>query len=251
MFSWQSASDRHPRSGRQRIHEFARKGSWRWVRKLIQQGVSVNTLDRFGFTALHHAVLSTDLQTVLICLPRDSPIGEATAITHAARDRTTALHLATKLGMVEAAHAIIDYADWMVKCRVMEAWERQALLDARTHDGKTALALATIRGALQIVSHLGRCGAAPDRADRVTRSTPTHWAERMNDKTSMRLLLAYGADIDAQNGAGRRPLQELEVLKEFRGAGRHNIAAGNATKFAYERNAVVIDARYKSQKVMI
>lgn len=74
----------------------------------------MNTLDCFGYTALHHAVLSTDLQTVLICLPRDSPIGEAAAITHAARDRTTALHLATKLGMVEAAHAIVDYADWMV-----------------------------------------------------------------------------------------------------------------------------------------
>lgn len=32
MFSWQSAIDRHPRSGRQRIHEFARKGNWKWVR---------------------------------------------------------------------------------------------------------------------------------------------------------------------------------------------------------------------------
>lgn len=58
----------------------------------------------------------------------------------------------------------------------MEPWERQALLDARTLDGKTALALATIGGALQIVAHLGRCGAAPDKADRVTGSTPTHWA---------------------------------------------------------------------------
>lgn len=190
MFSWQSAIDRHPRSGRQRIHEFARKGNWKWVRKLINQGASVNSLDRFGFTALHHAVLSTDLQTVLMCLPRDSPIGEATAITHVARDRTTALHLATKLGMVKAAHAIIDYADWMVECGVMEVWERQALLDARTLDGKTALAIATIRGSLQIVSHLGACGAAADTPDAVTGSAPVHWAERMNDKSSMRLLLA-------------------------------------------------------------
>lgn len=73
----------------------------------------------------------------------------------------------------------------------------------------------------------------------------------MNDKSSMRLLLAHGADVDAINGAGRRPLQELEVLKEFRGVGRHNIRAANVTKFAYERSAVIVDARYKQQLVMI
>jgi len=73
----------------------------------------------------------------------------------------------------------------------------------------------------------------------------------MNDKSSMRLLLAHGADVDAINGAGRRPLQEVEILKEFRGIGRHNIVAANATKFAYERHAVTVDTRYKGQKVMI
>lgn len=58
----------------------------------------------------------------------------------------------------------------------MEGWERQALLDARTLDGKTALALATISGSVQIVSHLGACGATTGKADAVTRSTPVHWA---------------------------------------------------------------------------
>lgn len=58
----------------------------------------------------------------------------------------------------------------------MEVWERQALLDARTLDGKTALAIATIRGSLQIVSHLGACGAAADTPDAVTGSAPVHWA---------------------------------------------------------------------------
>lgn len=67
----------------------------------------------------------------------------------------------------------------------------------------------------------------------------------------MRLLLAHGANVDAINAAGRRPLQEVEVLKEFRGAGRHNIRAANKSKFAYERRAVIVDARYKQQLVMI
>jgi hypothetical protein len=85
------------------------------VRKLVQRGVSLNTLDCYGYTALHHAVQSCDLQTVLICLPRHSPIGECTAIAHTASDTHSALHIAAKLGLTRIAHAIIDYADWMVR----------------------------------------------------------------------------------------------------------------------------------------
>lgn len=76
-------------------------------------------------------------------------------------------------------------------------------------------------------------------------------AERVNGRSSMRLLLAHGADVDAINAGGRRPLQEVEMLKEFRGTGRHNIRATNRNKFAYERHAVIVDARYKQQMVMI
>lgn len=51
-----------------------------------------------------------------------------------------------------------------------------ALLDARTSDGKTALALATIRGDRQAVGHLCLRGADVDAADATAFSTPLHWA---------------------------------------------------------------------------
>lgn len=46
-------------------------------------------------------------------------------------------------------------------------------------------------------------------------------------------------------------MQELEVLREFRGVGRHDVRAANINKFAYERRAVIVDARYKKRLVMI
>lgn len=36
MQSWQHPSDRHPLSGRQRIHDFARDAQWKWVRFAFQ-----------------------------------------------------------------------------------------------------------------------------------------------------------------------------------------------------------------------
>jgi ankyrin repeat protein len=76
----------------------------------------LQALDKYGYTALHHAVLSKDLQTVLMCLPRKSPIAECTAVDHVASDTLTALHIACKLGLDRIAHAIVHYASWMVRC---------------------------------------------------------------------------------------------------------------------------------------
>jgi ankyrin repeat protein len=89
-------------------------GSKRTDRAFISSRCGLQALDKYGYTALHHAVLSRDLQTVLMCLPRKSPIGECTAIDHAASDTLTALHIACKLGQERAAHAIVDYGSWMV-----------------------------------------------------------------------------------------------------------------------------------------
>jgi Ankyrin repeats (3 copies) len=85
------------------------------VRRLIFKGISVNTADAAGYTALHHAVLSGDICTVLMCLPRRSPIGEMTEVGVAARDGLTALHIAAKDRNPQVAHAIVAYANWMVR----------------------------------------------------------------------------------------------------------------------------------------
>lgn len=59
----------------------------------------------------------------------------------------------------------------------MQEWERDAFLNAVTSDGKTALAYATISGAVQIVNFLCRSpGVNVNLADHVDESTPVHWA---------------------------------------------------------------------------
>jgi ankyrin repeat protein len=59
----------------------------------------------------------------------------------------------------------------------MPPWERDALLNAVTSDGKTPLAYATISGALQIVNLLcTSTGIDINRPDSVDESTPVHWA---------------------------------------------------------------------------
>lgn len=91
---------------------------------LVRKGISLNSVDHFGYTALHHAVLSKSLQCALMCLPRESPLGEMTAVSHKARDKHTALHIAVKLGLSTMVHAIVDYSAWMV-C----SWPAYAAID--------------------------------------------------------------------------------------------------------------------------
>jgi ankyrin repeat protein len=55
------------------------------------------------------------------------------------------------------------------------------MLDAKTTDGKTALALATIKGALQIVSYLCKTGANTEVVDHTLSSTACHWAGTFQD----------------------------------------------------------------------
>lgn len=85
------------------------------LRRLVFKGVSLNTTDAAGYTALHHAVLAGDLTTVLMCLPKRSPIGEMTEVTAEARDGLTPLHIAAKDRNPQVAHAIVAYANWMVR----------------------------------------------------------------------------------------------------------------------------------------
>lgn len=252
MHSWQHPSDRHPLSGRQRIHECARDAQWKWIRKLVEKGVSINVLDKYGYTALHHAVISRDLQTVLMCLPRKSPIGEYTAVDHAARDTRTALHIACSLGLDRIAHAIVDYTHWMVSENIMQEWERDAFLNAVTSDGKTALSYATISGAVQIVNFLCRSpGVNVNLADHVDESTPVHWADKLHDSNSLRLLIASGGDVDRNNRVGQKPLGNLEMLQEFRGSPMHNVERWNAQKFKFELRSTNVDTRYKNTKIFI
>lgn len=86
----------------------------------MSEGISLNLPDAYGYYPLHHAVLSGDLSTVLMCLPRSSPIGEMTEVTVPAQDSLTALHIAAKDRNPQIAHAIVSYAKWMVRTALVQ-----------------------------------------------------------------------------------------------------------------------------------
>jgi hypothetical protein len=76
-------------------------------------------------------------------------------------------------------------------------------------------------------------------------------ADRQQNPSAIRLLLANGADIDVMNKSGQQPLQSYEVLKEFRNQGRHNVARANIHNFKYWKRSIVVDERYLLRKVII
>ena len=117
-------------------------------------------------------------------------------------------------------------------------------LNARTTDGKTALALAVVKGWRDIAAFLCASGADVDSADRTLRETPLHWAERFGDGNCIRVLLAHSADVDFTNGEGRKPMHELDMLTSQRKPPLHDMVASNVRKFRIERKIQMVDSRY-------
>jgi hypothetical protein len=78
----------------------------------------------------------------------------------------------------------------------MQPWERDALLNAVTSDGKTPLAYATISGALQIVNMLcTSTGIDINRPDAVDESTPVHWAGEFTATVFVLHATTYEASV--------------------------------------------------------
>ncbi len=126
---------------------------------------------------------------------------------------------------------------------VLSAVSRSAI-DQTDANGRTTLSWATMRGDDQVVAQLLRFGADPNRPDgkgytslhyslypyttvclqqllgakadveaKWEDSTALHLAIRLRDDSQFsELLVAYGADLESQDGVGRRP---LHIAAEF------------------------------------
>jgi TPR repeat protein/ankyrin repeat protein len=170
------------------------------VRRILAAGIPIDVVndsvrgDRQ--TALHHAMRAkaSDIAALLI--------RRGIAVNAAAKSGYTALHIAAGLGRLEHVKLLLAHG------------ANVRALDSRGEP----LHAAVVEGKVKVVELLLAAGANPDARIPVSQDTPltvlnyvTLWTT--HDEI-VRQLVAAGADINARNAYGRRPIQAMPRAKE-------------------------------------
>lgn len=155
---------------------------------LMQQTFTLKTKNKRGETLLHIAAKESDTAMVQFLL------GEGITIDEKDNDGKTALHVAAMVGATSVIHTLL---------------QRGANLKATASDQSTALHYAVEYDQQATVQQLleyqgGNALLTMVDADR---KTPLHKAVWGDEKSEVvRLLLEYGAEVDAKNSFGFTPL---------------------------------------------
>ncbi len=156
-----------------------RNGDTATVHKLLKAGASPNAKDATGATALMHAALYAGADTVKVLL-------DAKADPNAANEA----------GATALLWAVPDEP----KVRLLA--ERGARVDARSHEGVTALMIAArCNGSAPLVRYLLSKGADPKAADAMGGTALMRAAQAGNTEV-VRLLIERGADVNTQPPPG-------------------------------------------------
>jgi len=158
--------------GRTELHDAARKGDVRRVKKLLEKGADPDVKDELGHTPLHLAALLGHVEIVKMLLEHGANPNTQD------RSGETPLHHAAYWGRVDVARLLL---------------ERGADPDARNGYGKTPLHSAAWRGSVEVVKLLLERGADPNAQNRDSK-TPLHEAADRGHLEVVRLLLQHGAD---------------------------------------------------------
>lgn len=194
---------RSTRSGVGPLHSAAYYGNPDVVHRLLQAGVDVASQAKDGSTPLHWAISTGHTEIVRILLEAGS---DATVETK--EGKWTALHLAARAGRLDSVNRLI---------------EAGADITAKTVEGYTPLHLAAINGSVDIVQRLFELKKT--MCSDTWGDSPLHKAAVMGHLDALKLLLALGADIQAQSTDGWTALSyatyygHLEVTKALLKAG--------------------------------
>ncbi|MEN6426655.1 MAG: ankyrin repeat domain-containing protein [Phycisphaerales bacterium] len=182
-------------SGVQRsLHDAAVAGDLVGVQRLLSDGVDVNSRDREGYTALHHAARQAHQELVKLLIEKGAEVNVV-----AGAGGETPLHAAV----------VCVYRDPVVKVgeksvvRLLAA--AGADLNAADADGATPLHRATSLGNARAVKHLLAAGANANARD-CRGETPLHKAVLCDSVELLERLLARGGDVNAANQDGWTPL---------------------------------------------
>jgi hypothetical protein len=160
-----------------RVADAAMRADRAAVRTLVAQGASVNAAQPDGTTALHWAARTDDLSTAQLLLKSGAKVDAAT------RYGVTPLYLASVNGSAPMIDALLAAG---------------ASANAANPGGETALMTAARTGRIDAVTLLLDRGAAGQCQGERPRSDGMMWAVLENHQDVIKLLLARGADINAQ-----------------------------------------------------
>lgn len=153
---------------------------------LIERGADVKRAGpHSGFTALHRAAASGDVELIELLLKKGAPVNVASTI------RRVPLETALMARHTAAAALLL---------------ERGA--DISGERGASALALAARYGHTKIVSKLIERGVSVQQKEPHTDSglMPLHWAARNRHLDIVELLIAKGSDVNARSNAEETPI---------------------------------------------
>ena len=157
----------------------AYKGDLNRLKGFIEQGISANAKDEYGFTPLHAASATGQKKVAEFLISK----GASANAGSVAEGLGTPLHYAADEGSKEVAELLVS---------------KGANVDAKNRYGETALHLAALKENKDVVVLLVNNGADVDvEANRTwqVRGTPLHYAALRNHKEVVEFLIDKGANI--------------------------------------------------------
>jgi len=184
-----------PGTGLTPLHFAASMGKVKSIKKLLSLGASINPDFDQGWTPLH-AAAGGEEQAVILLLKKGAKVNVKNS------DGLTPLHIAATVGGAGIIESLISY---------------KADIEAKTNLGATPLILAATSGSYYTVESLLTAGANIKVVVPANGRTPLHFAAEIGRKEVLRMLIRYGADINALDKSGKTPaeMSDKPKISEF------------------------------------
>jgi ankyrin repeat protein len=216
------------KKGETLLMKLAQSGNISFLEEFLKKGADITIQDDYGFTILHHAIMSYQYEACLHLIKNDKNLLNMAdnngfiplvwAIDRGAQDLC--------LKLIEAgADFNIPYSEGITPLRFainkrmqdvcLKLIEKGADVNNPDREGNTLLHLASYNGMSEVYAALIEKGASIDSKNN-DGNTPLHLAVYSNKMTSVCLgLIAEGADVGLQNNNSQTPLHLALLNEEF------------------------------------
>ncbi|CAH1993637.1 unnamed protein product [Acanthoscelides obtectus] len=209
------------------------------VKFLLENGANVNLLTKQHESAFHYVALAGNNDVLMEMISHMTPTDAQKALNRQNEHGWTPLLIASRKGHIDlvnnllANHARVDVFDNDGRSALHLASEQgflpvcdslltnKAFINSKSRNGRTALHLAAMNGYIHLVKFLIKDHNAVIDILTLKKQTPLHLAAAAGQIEVCKLLLELGADIDATDEQGQKPIHAAcqnnysEVVKLF------------------------------------